>query len=321
VVLPAAAVSLLASGPLMLGGHATIWLFVGRLLAGIASGAVFSAGTTWVREASLARAEGPSAAGRAAVAMTAGFGLGPLVAGAIAQWAPAPTVLPYLPHMLIMVAVLALLWPAAAPTVARPTATATGPRAGIFARSRFRGVVIPLAPWVFAAPTIAFALLPTVVGIGEYHDGIVFAAAITALTALAGVLVQPLARRLDGIGPAIPGVAGLLTLAAGLALGVAAVADEQAWMLVPSGLVLGGAYGLCLVAGLTEVQQLAARPQLARATSAYYALTYLGFAAPYVLTSASALATYTALLTAAALLALATAATIAVQNSRHPRGR
>jgi hypothetical protein len=321
VVLPAAGVSLLASGALLLGGQATIWLFVGRLLAGIASGAVFSAATTWLRESSLERAGGPTAAGRAAVAMTAGFGLGPLVAGAIAQWAPAPTVLPYLPHIVITVAVLALLWPAAAPGPARSTAAAAGPRLGIFARSRFRGVVVPLAPWVFAAPTIAFALLPGVIGVAGHHDGIVLAAAITALTALAGVLVQPLARRLDRIGPAIAGVAGLLVLSAGLGLGVAAIASEQAWVLVPSGLVLGSAYGLCLVAGLTEVQRLATGPQLARATSTYYALTYLGFAAPYVLTSASALTTYTVLLAAAALLALATAATIAVQSSRHPRGR
>jgi hypothetical protein len=250
--------------------------------------------------------------------MTAGFGLGPSVAGAIAQWAPAPTVLPYLPHMVLMVAVLAVLWPNVAPAAMQSVPAAASTRVGIFGRPRFRRVVVPLAPWVFAAPTIAFALLPDVIGVADHRDGIVLAAAITALTALAGVLIQPLARRLDSSGPATSGVVGLLVLAAGLGLGMAAVASDRAWVLVPCGLVLGSAYGLCLVAGLTEVQRLATAAELARATSVYYALTYLGFTAPYALTSASALTSYTILLAAAALLALATAATIAVQSARYP---
>jgi hypothetical protein len=66
------------------------------------------------------------------------------------------------------------------------------------------------------------------------------------------------------------------------------------------------------------VQRLATPSELARATSVYYALTYLGFAAPYLLTRAHALASYPTLLTVVAGLALATAAIIAVENARHP---
>jgi MFS family permease len=94
VVLPAAALSVLATVLLMFGGQSIVALFAGRLLAGIVSGAVFSAATTWLRETSLAAGVGASAASRTAAAMSAGFGLGPLVAGMIAQWAPAPTVPP-----------------------------------------------------------------------------------------------------------------------------------------------------------------------------------------------------------------------------------
>jgi MFS family permease len=319
VVLPAAALSVLATGLLMLGGESIAALFLGRLLAGIVSGAVFSAATTWLRETSLAAGVGSSAASRTAAAMSAGFGLGPLVAGAVAQWAPAPTVLPYVPHLLVMVVVLELLRRAPADAVrsARsPVPSGRRRRLAIRGQPRFRGIVVPLAPWAFAAPVIAFALLPAVTGVGQRDHGIVLAAVLTAITALTGAVVQPVARRL-GLAPIVLGCAGLVTLAAGLGLGVVTVEGHD-WVLVPTGLVLGGAYGLCLVGGLIEVQRLATPSELARATSVYYALTYLGFAAPYLLTRAHALASYPTLLTVVAGLALATAAIIAVENARHP---
>ncbi|MEA2178514.1 MAG: hypothetical protein QOG77_1811 [Solirubrobacteraceae bacterium] len=319
VVLPAAALSVLATGLLMAGGTSIAALFAGRLLAGIVSGAVFSAATTWLRESSLAAGVGPSAASRTAAAMSAGFGLGPLVAGAVAQWAPAPTVLPYLPHLLLMVVVLGLLRAAPADDRSAWSAAPGAFRARLTIRSdpRFRGLVVPLAPWAFAAPVIAFALLPAVTGVGQREHGLILAAAITAITALTGAAVQPVARRL-GLAPVVLACTGLVALAAGLGLGVATLEGHGDWLLVPTGLVLGCAYGLCLVAGLIEVQRLATPAELARATSVYYALTYLGFAAPWLLTRAHAVASYPTLLTLVAGLALATAATVAVQNARHP---
>jgi MFS family permease len=88
VVIPAAALSLLASVTLVAGAHTVALLFAGRLLAGVSSGAVFGAGTAWLREASLPPVgdAGPAtAARRAAVAMTIGFAFGPLVSGLVAQ--------------------------------------------------------------------------------------------------------------------------------------------------------------------------------------------------------------------------------------------
>jgi MFS family permease len=319
VVLPAAALSVVATGLLMLGGETVAALFAGRLLAGVVSGAVFSAATTWLRESSLAAGVGSSSASRTAAAMSAGFGLGPLVAGAVAEWAPAPTVLPYVPHLLLMAVVLGLLWraPADDRSAWREAPVTTGARLSIRSHPRFRGFVVPLAPWAFAAPVIAFALLPAVTGVGQRAHGIVLAAVITAITALSGAAVQPVARSLR-LSPVVLACTGLVAIAAGLGLGVAALEGHGDWLLVPTGLVLGCAYGLCLVAGLIEVQRLATPRELARATSVYYALTYLGFAAPYLLTRAHAVASYPTLLTLVAGLALATAVTIAVQHARHP---
>lgn len=103
IMVPALVVSLLASALLVAGGSAGLgWLFVGRLVAGVASGAAFSSGAAWIKELSAAGSPGSNhGPRRATVAMTVGFAGGPLVAGVLAQWAPLPTVLPYLPHLLL----------------------------------------------------------------------------------------------------------------------------------------------------------------------------------------------------------------------------
>src|SRR5581483_11176828 len=276
VVVPAAGLSLVATLAQLAGGHMVALLFAGRLLTGLSTGAVFGAGTAWLRESSRPDdATDTRAARRAAVAMTTGFALGPLASGLLAQWAPARTVLPFLPHVVLTAGVLLALRSVPETVAAgrrRVRLSAPGLRS-----PRFRRVVAPMAPWVFAAPAIAFALLPSVVGADRARDGIALTAGITTLCALAGVLIQPVARRLDaGARGNRAATVGLVVLAAGLALGAVAAADRATWMLAPTSLVLGCAYGLCLVAGLVEVQRLADRRVLAAATATYYTLTYLG---------------------------------------------
>jgi len=211
------------------------------------------------------------------------------------------------------VGVIALL--REAPETIAATGTAPASRSlPAHGRAHFRRVIAPSAPWVFAAPAIAFALLPAVVGADHATDGTAFVAAITALTAFSGVLVQPLARRLEHLA----GVGGLLVLAAGLALAAVTAEAQLIWLLVPCAIVLGCAYGLCLVAGLVEVQRLASGHDLARLTASFYAFTYIGFAAPYALALGAHVAGYDVLLAGTAALALATAAVVAPRRSLSP---
>jgi hypothetical protein len=171
--------------------------------------------------------------------------------------------------------------------------------------------VAPLAPWVFTAPAVAFALLPSVTGAGHAANGIALSAAVTSLTALSGVLIQPLARRLDARGRGNrAATAGLLVLAGALALGAVTAQNGQVWLLVPCAIVFGSAYGLCLVAGLVEVQRIAGPRALGGLTAAFYMLAYLGFAVPSLLVLATHLASYAILLVVTAALALATAALV-----------
>ncbi len=145
------ALSLIATAVLITGQWGPGGLYAGRLLTGVVSGTVFTVGTAWVKELSSGAAPGTGAR-RAAVALTAGFGVGPLVAGPLAQWAPAPEVLPYLVHLVLAAATLALL-PGAPETRTAGPPTTRRPRLLPAAASsaRFRRLVLPLGPWVFGS--------------------------------------------------------------------------------------------------------------------------------------------------------------------------
>ena len=290
VLLPALIASVVAGALLIAAGNTPGLLFAGRLIAGVASGAAFSSGAAWVKEL----APAGTGARRLTVAMTAGFAAGPLVAGMLAQWAPLPTVLPYLPQLALALTAI--------PLVLRTRETATGQR-GIGLRlpalrdPRFRRVVVPLAPWVFGSASIALAYLP-----GLVSGSLVFAAVTATLTGLAGIAVQPLARRL---GPVPLRRVALAIVVLGLVLSALAADLAQPALVVLSALVLGAGYGACLVCGLLEVQRIAGATELAGLTAIYQAISYLGFAAPFLLAAlAPILAPSLLLLIVAALAAL-----------------
>lgn len=305
IVVAALVVSALASVMLVAGGSSVRLLFTGRLAAGIASGAAFSSGAAWIKELSA----GPPGSGnagprRVTVAMTAGFGAGPLVAGLLAQWAPAPTTVPYLPHLVLTVLAvpLALRTPETRPPrragASRRTRLAADPR-------RFRAVVVPLAPWVFGSASVALAFLPGLVETRLGHGALAFTAVVTMLTALAGIAVQPLARRVDRPGTPRLLCTAMATVVAGLVVSAVAAATLDPAGVVVAAVVLGAGYGCCQVCGLLEVQRIAAPDALAGLTAAYQAISYLGFGLPFVLAALGDVAPAGMLLLAVAGLAAA----------------
>ena len=104
-VLPFAALSPVATLLLMLGPRSLPLIAAGRALAGLCSGMVIGPATAWVQDLSDG---GALSARRAALALSAGFGLGPVTAALLAQWAGDPLVVPYLPHLALGTAALAV---------------------------------------------------------------------------------------------------------------------------------------------------------------------------------------------------------------------
>jgi hypothetical protein len=318
----AGALSGVATCALIAGEHSLLLLYLGRLFAGAASGAAFAAGTAWVKELSVAphdpAADPEAGARRAAIAISAGFGLGPLVAGLLAQWAPHPLLVAYLPHLAVVALVLApgLRAPETVPESNRNTTRSL--LVPSVSTRRFRQVVAPSAPWVFVAPSVAFAVLPAMIAgeLGSFQIG--FAALTAALTLAAGVLIQPLARRIDRSGPGRGLLTGLGATFAGLGLAALAVAIGSWPLALPADILLGAGYGLCLVSGLLEVQTLAAPGELASLTAIFYALTYVGFAAPIVIAQLEHLMRSAVVLLSGAGLAALVLASVARSTRRAP---
>ncbi len=278
VVLPFVALSPLASVLLIVEHESVAGLAAGRLLAGACSGVVFSAATAWVAELSETGA-GPR---RAAIALSAGFGAGPFVAGLVAEWAPRPLEVPYLPHVVLGVVALLLCLqvPGPRPVGITPRSLLRVP--AVTRGRRFVLVVAPSAPWVFGCAAIAIAYLPGEIG-GTQDGALAFVGLLSGLTLGCGVLVQGLARRLDDRRPLLAGQVGLAAAVVGSSIGVLALATDVRWLLLLSGPVLGGAYGCVLVSGLRETERLAHPDERGATIAVFYALTYAGFAVPYVL--------------------------------------
>ena len=282
VVLPFVVLSAVASLVLMGASNTLAALYVGRLLQGVVSGVVFSVGSAWLAEL---LGDPAVASRRAAAAMSLGFGGGPLVSGLLGQWGPAPTVLPYLVHLAVMVAALVLV-----PRV--PETVTPRPGRGRFihlgvpvpARSAFLAFVVPTALCVFTFPSVSVTVLPLRLQAAMPGADLAVTGLVAGVTLGVGVLVQPLERRL-GMGRAAPTAA--LSGAVGLGLGLVAAALDQPAFLLPAAALLGAGYGLSLAAGLTATQWLAAPEARGALVATFYALTYLGFAVPVVLSAVS----------------------------------
>ena len=283
VVWPFVALSPLATLLLVLGPRSLVMIALGRALAGLCSGVVFGAATAWVREVS---PDDGMSARRSALALTAGFGLGPVVAAALAQWAGDPLVLPYLPHLVIGGVAAVALGRMPADTTARPEAgRRRWPPAAVRSR-RFWLTVAPTSPLVFGSVSLAIVVLPEeVTSARSLSAG--FAGLMTALSFSAGVAVQPFARRLRGM--LTGNIAGLACAAAGAAIGIAAVAASDRVLAGAAAVFLGLAYGLCLVSGLRQAEQIANPDERGAVIACYYALAYLGFAMPYLVDGLAAL--------------------------------
>jgi predicted MFS family arabinose efflux permease len=320
VVWPFVALSPLATLLLVLGPRSLAMLAVGRALAGLCSGVVFGGATAWVQEVS--PDEGLSVR-RSALALTAGFGLGPVVAAGLAQWASDPLVVPYLPHLVIGTAAAVVLagTPEGAasrsPARVRPVGP-VGPVGPVAAARRwppaavrtrqFWLAVAPGSPLVFGSVALAIVVLPEeVTSARTLSAG--FAGVMTVISFAAGVVVQSFARRLRDMLAGV--VAGLVCATAGCAVGIAAVASADRVLAGVAAVFLGLAYGLCLVSGLRQAEHMASPDERGAVIACYYAVAYLGFAVPYLAAGLGALAgktgAFVALTAIIAALALWTA--------------
>jgi hypothetical protein len=312
VVLPFVLLSMATSLLFLGAGSSVLLLFGCRFLQGAVSGVVFSVGTAWLAELI---GEPARSARLTTAALGGGWALGPLTSGLLAQWAPAPTVLPYLVHV-ALTALSLLLLPAVPETLA-----AADRRAGalvnlgvpVGSRWAFWLVVLPVAVGVFTFPSTAVTVLPLLLTPTMPQIAVAITGLVAGVTLLTGVFAQPLGRRLGAVRA---GPTGLALGAAGLGLSLVGVGLDAWPLLIPVALLLGTAYGLCLAAGLTMIGVLAAPTARGALTGTFYACAYLGFGVPLLLSVAGGDAGFAVPLGELAVLTAVVAAVLALPAAR-----
>ncbi|MFI6152937.1 MFS transporter [Kitasatospora sp. NPDC051170] len=306
LALSAAASLLLATGQEPAG-------YVSRLATGFAAGLVFLAGATWMRELSTAPAQVSSR--RAMYATGTGFAAGALASGVLAEWLPDPMTVPALAHAAACLLVLRATRevPDTAAVRPPPDSHVEAHRAAV-THPRFRYVVLPAAPAVLGAATVAYVVLPPLVADRTPGYAPLFGGLVAALTLTAGVVAQPFAARLDDAHSARATLGAMAVVIAGLLVGALAAARDSVALVVVAAVVLGTGYGLTLGAGLHEVERLHGGPSSA---SLYQTTVSGGFLTPLLLTGTADHASYPALLVAMAVIGLLCLGVTAAHSRRH----
>ncbi len=304
VVIPTAVLSAVASLLFVTATDSEPLLFVVRFLQGAGAGAVFSVGSAWLVETAI-REGRLSGARTAAVTMTGGFALGPVMSGLIGEWGPWPLVLPYLLHAAFLLLTVAVAWSVDETLPSRRVHHAPARSGPIRPGTRRTAllVIAPLAVCVYAFPASAVGGIPVLIG---------FPVAPVALTGLLagmtlgmGALAAPLQGRLGVRTAPVAATCG----AVGYAMTALAAAVPALLLLaVPAACLLGAGGGLALASGLSRLPWVASEGRLGTVSAAFYGFAYLGFSLPLLLASFSAYVDVAVLLAGLAVVCAALAA-------------
>jgi MFS family permease len=286
VLVPALLVNV-ASALIFLSAPSLPGLLVARVVSGISVGLTTATATAYITELDLGifGAREPRSARRAQVVATAanlgGIGFGPLAAGLLAQYAPAPLTLPYLVFgvALVVLAVLVALSPETAtppkpaPTW-RPQQIAVPPHA-----RRIFFVAVAAAVAAFAVYGVFNSLAPTFLADTLHQDSHAVAGAI-AFAAFAGGALAQIALARAGMRLMLQ--LSPLVLIPGLALLTGGMWLPSFTMFLVGGVVTGAGAGLLFRGALVAAGSAAPPEARAEVLSGYLLGAYIGLSVPVV---------------------------------------
>ena len=248
------------------------WLFAGRAVQGLAVGTCSGALTAGL-VLTEPRGRRARASFLAATATTAACGFGPVLAGALAQYAPAPRTLGYLVE-------IGLLVPAAGAAALLPGSLGrTGqrwrprwPSLPAPVRAAFLGpAVVSLLAWAVAY--VVLALVPSYAAAALGGSNLLVDGAAAGSLLLVAALAQAACRSWD---PARAQQAGLLGLAAGLLGLIAAGLAGSVALLFAAMAVAGAGQGLAFMGGIRRINEIAPAAARAGTVAMFYVVTYAG---------------------------------------------
>jgi MFS family permease len=276
-VLLAGVVFAVASAAVFLVAHSVSMLLVGRVLSGLSAGIFTGTATAAVIEAAPENWR-TRAAAVATVVNIGGLGTGPLLAGLLVEYAPAPLHLSFIVHI-----VLALLAGAAVlivPETSQRTGSIGVQRLSVPAEVRAVFVIAALAAFAGFAVTglftaVAPSFLSQVVGITNHAVAGLIACSIFAASAVAQVAARTMnPQRAVAIGCAIL-VVGMVILA--VALHFSSLAG-----LIAAAVVSGIGQGISFSRGLAAVAERTPPGRRAEVSSTYFVVAYVAISLPVV---------------------------------------
>jgi predicted MFS family arabinose efflux permease len=276
----------IASGVVFLLWRDLPGLIVGRFIGGLGVGAVTATATAWLGELHAAARPGVSAR-RAQVVSTAanlgGIGVGPLVAGVLAQWVVDPLTIPYLVAIAAMV--IGLAGVLSAPETrepARPRPAYRPQRVSVPAHARNRYVAAAVgAAMAFAVFGLFTSLAPAFLAGPLHHPSHALAGATAFAVFAAAVVSQSLLIRQTARTVMAGGIAVMI---AGMAVLVISV-----WLSTPNlalflagGVITGAGAGALFKGVVTTIVAVSAPDSRAEALAGMFLAGYVGLTVPVV---------------------------------------
>jgi MFS family permease len=250
----------------------TAWLFAARALQGLAVGMIGGAATAALVELDPGN-DRRRAALFAGLAQAGGSAVGPLVAGALAQWLPDPLRLCFYAGLgATVVAAVATLTLPESDTSGRERWRIQWPRVPGEIRGPFALVALTAAT-AWAAVALYLSIVPSYAGRLLHTHDLALLAAISAVALLASCVTQIVSQRREGSRRRDQGT-GLVVLALGL-LGLVVASPLHSLGLLLGGAALAGAgHGLGFLDAQQELNELAPAERRGEVTAAFIAAIY-----------------------------------------------
>jgi MFS family permease len=247
--------------------ESTAWLFAARALQGLAVGMVSGAAAAALVELDPQR-DGERPALLAGLAQAIGSGLGPLVAGTLAEWAPAPRQLCFL--VLLGATALAGLFVLSLPEPAgraREPWRIQWPRVPAEIRAAFARTTLTAAT-VWATLALFLSIVPSYASqlLGTHNLALFGAIGATALAA--SCLAQVVAKRRGGDARRRQ-VVGLVAVAAGLVVLALAAPLHSLAALLGGAVSAGAGHGLTFLSAQDELNTIAPAKRRGEVTAAF----------------------------------------------------
>jgi MFS family permease len=253
------------------------WLIIGRLAQGIGIGAVLGNATASLVELE-PHGNKQRASQIASMALLGGLGLGPLIAGLMAQYLIYPTLLPYILEIILLITVLILVF------------TIKDAKSTNDTRFHIRKPTIPKAKWSFVSASLASAIVLAMSGLyfslaPSYAQNILntnniaVGGVISSTMVFTSVIIQYI---LWNRFPIHLEIYGLLSVIIGLIF-ILLTGTYHSFILFITGAVISGiGFGTTFMGAVNIINRISPENKRGDVSSSFYAISYFALGIPII---------------------------------------